>query len=85
MVRSYCGDETDLIKYSGTSDSVPDFKNTISQVGSSANIKPPMTPQLHMNLYMNLYRVLYRVPYRVLYMKPYMNLHMKSENSDLQA
>ena len=65
MLRSYCGDETDPNKYSGTSDSVPDFKNNtiyISQVGSSANVYAPMTPNrvfMHLSLSI-IYGLLFR-------------------------
>ena len=51
MPESYCGDETDLIRYSGNSDSAPDFKNTISQIGSSPNMMPPMTPKSDVHVY----------------------------------
>ena len=53
LPQSYCGDETDPKKHSRTSDSVPDFKNTISQFGSPANMEPPMTPKsdIHTCLY----------------------------------
>ena len=51
MPESYCGDETDLIRYSGNSDSVPDFKNTVFKIGSSANMVPHMTPKSDVHVY----------------------------------
>ena len=65
MPQSYCGDETDLIKHSGNSDSVPDFKNTISQIGSSANMEPPMTPKWDVHVYVFIYYIWAAIPHRV--------------------
>ena len=62
LPESYCGDETDLIKYSGNSDPVPDSRNTISQIGCSANMVPPMTPKSDVHAYVlyTLYGLLSR-------------------------
>ena len=65
MPESYCGDETDLIKYSGNSDSVPDFQTTISQIGSSANMVPPMTPKSDIHVYVFIYCIWAAIPHRV--------------------
>ena len=65
MPESYCGDEMDLIRYSGSSDSVPDFKNTISQIGSSANMVPPMTPKSDVHAYVLIYYMWAAIPHRV--------------------
>ena len=65
MLESYCGDETDLIRYSGNSDSVSDFKNTISQIGSSANMEPPMNPKSDVHVYVLIYYIWAAIPHRV--------------------
>ena len=65
MPESYCGDETDLIKYSGNSDSAPDLKNIISQIGSSANMVPPMTPKSDVHVYVFIYYIWAAIPHRV--------------------
>ena len=65
LLQSYCGDETHPNKHSGTSDSVPDFKNTISEVGSSANMEAPMTPKSDIHTYALIYYIWAAIPHRV--------------------
>ena len=65
MPQSYCGDETDPNKDSGTSDSVPGFKNTISQVGSSANMEPPKTSKSDVHTHVSIHYIWAAIPHMV--------------------